>query len=88
MYDTPRNDDTAVYDTPRNDDSAVYDTPRNYNSAVYLTPRELHSKNQNNLGGVRYAGETFAKQMKAATALKGTILKKTTRTSHFYHIEW
>jgi hypothetical protein len=27
--------------------------------------------------GVRYIGETIARQMKAATALKGTILQKT-----------
>ena len=37
---------------------------------------ELLSKNQDNLGGVRYTAEAIAKQMKATTALKGTILQK------------
>ena len=33
--------------------------------------------------GVRYTGETIAKQMKPATALKGTILQKTDQRCTF-----
>jgi len=44
---------------------------------VYAYTAELHSKNQNNQDGVRYTVDAFAKQMKATTALKGTILQKT-----------
>ena len=60
----------------------VYYTPQNNDSAVYDTPRK------DNLGGVRYTGEAFAEQMKAATALKGTILQKTDQNLLFYHEVW
>jgi len=67
--------------------SSVFYTAEWWPGGVWYTA-ELHSKNQNNLGCVRYTAEwrlcsvsytqeAFAKQMKATTALKGTILQKT-----------
>ena len=53
----------------------------NGDSAVYLTCTAKLP-----FGGVRYTREATAKQLKAITALKGTILKKLTFDALFYHM--
>jgi len=58
-----------------------YTAERPLHGVSYTT--ELLSKNQNNLGGVIYTVVAIAKQMKATTALKGTILQKINQNFKF-----